>query len=57
VRHTVEQLARKHELHSSRVNNWKKEFLNKATPVFKAENPDKEAQKEADTEDLYVQIG
>ena len=56
-RHTVEELARKHELHPTQINSWKKEFLNKAAAVFEAENPEKDAQKEADTEKLYAQIG
>jgi transposase len=53
----VEEIARKHELHPTQINSWKKEFLNKAAAVFEAENPEKDAQKEADTEKLYAQIG
>ena len=49
-RHTVEELARKHELHPTQINSWKKEFLNKAAAVFEAENPEKDVQKEAETE-------
>ena len=56
-RHTVEELARKHELHPTQINSWKKEFLNKAAAVFEAQDPEKEAQKEADTEKLYATIG
>jgi len=56
-RYTVEELARKHELHPTQINSWKKEFLSKAAAVFEAENPEKDAQKEADTEKLYAQIG
>jgi transposase len=36
-RHTVEELARKHELHPTQINSWKKEFLNKSAAVFEAQ--------------------
>lgn len=55
--HTGKELTRKHELHPTQINPRKKEFLNKAAAVFEAENPEKDAQKEADTEKLYATIG
>ncbi|GAC1662267.1 MAG: transposase [Flavisolibacter sp.] len=55
-RSTIEQLARKYELHPTQINNWKKEFLSKASAVFAGGELDRE-QKEADTEKLYAQIG
>ena len=56
-RHTVEELARKHELHPTQINTWKKEFLSKAVAVFEAANPEKDTEKEAETEKLYAKIG
>jgi len=41
-RHTVEELARKHELHPTQINSWKKEFLSKAAAVFETANPEKD---------------
>lgn len=56
-RSTIEQLARKFELHPTQINAWKKEFLGKATGVFSEKNLADEKQQEADTERLYAQIG
>ena len=56
-RHTVEELARKHELHPTQINSWKKEFLSKAAAVFESANPEKDTEKEAETEKLYAKIG
>jgi transposase len=56
-RHTIEELTWKHELYPTQINSWKKEFLNKVEAVFDAENPEKDALKEANMEKLYAQIG
>jgi transposase len=56
-RHTVEELARKYELHPTQINTWKREFLSKAAAVFSGPDPEAEAQKDADTEKLYAKIG
>jgi transposase len=58
-RSTIEEIARKHELHPNQITIWKKEFLSKAAVVFSSHDSEKEEQKqkEADAEKLYAQIG
>ena len=56
-RSTMEELAKKHEVHPTQINTWKREFLSKATSVFDDKNDSEQRQKEADTEKLYAQIG
>ena len=56
-RSTIEQLAKKYELHPTQINAWKKEFLGKASAVFNDKGSADERQQEADTEKLYAQIG
>ena len=56
-RSTIEELSKKYDVHPTQINAWKREFLNKASSVFRDKNDNKEKQKEADTEKLYAQIG
>jgi transposase len=56
---TIDALSKKHDLHPTQINTWKKEFLEKAATVF-----DKEGSAATDTADkdqliqvLYAQIG
>lgn len=56
---TIEDLSKKHDLHPTQINTWKKEFLEKAATLF-----DKEGSAAADSADkdqliqvLYAQIG
>jgi transposase len=56
-RHTIEELARKYELHPTQINTWKKEFLAKAASVFSGPDREEETKKDADTEKLYAKIG
>ena len=56
---TMEDLARKYELHPNQIHIWKKEFLNKASIVFssgESVSEDKKRQEEV-LEKLYAQIG
>jgi transposase len=58
-RNTIEQLAKKYELHPNQISVWKKEFLAKAATIFtndEKDNSDK-SQQEALLEKLYAQIG
>lgn len=58
-RNTIEQLAKKYELHPTQINTWKKEFLSKAGNVFSSDSDqlDDKKQQEARIEKLYAQIG
>ena len=56
-RSTIEQLAKKFEVHPTQINTWKKEFLSKATMVFDDSNNVDEREHEANTEKLYAKIG
>ena len=55
-RHTIEELARKYELHPTQINLWKKEAMNKLSLVF-GKNEEGEQQSEEQVEKLYAQIG
>jgi transposase-like protein len=58
-RSSLEELARKYELHPNQLGTWKKEFLSKAAIIFESEEKAVEGEKdhEALTEKLYSQIG
>lgn len=58
-RTTLEDIARKYELHPNQITNWKKEFLTKAAMVFASDEKSSEdkKQQEALLERLYSQIG
>jgi len=53
---SIEELARRHEVHPTQINTWKREFLGKATQIFNKKKG--ESQKpEVYVEKLYAQIG
>jgi len=56
---SLEELARKYELHPNQSGIWKKEFLANAALVFTSEdkNNTNKQQQEALVEKLYKQIG
>jgi len=58
-RSSIEDIARKYELHPNQISSWKKEFLEKAPTVFASETDvsDDKQQQETMTEKLYAQIG
>jgi transposase-like protein len=58
-RNSIEEIARKHEIHPNQISMWKKEFLSKATVVFSPDVhlPGDTKHQEAMLEKLYAQIG
>jgi len=54
---SIESLSKKYDLHPTQINNWKKEFLSKASVVFEKEGVDKQGHSEELTQALYAQIG
>ena len=56
-RATVEELARKYELHPTQINTWKKEAVANLASVFTGGKEDGSADLEKQTEKLYAKIG
>ena len=58
-RHTIEELARKYELHPTQISLWKKEFLEKASSIFTSavQRKDANLEQEKVLDKLYSQIG
>lgn len=54
-RSTVQELAKKHELHPNQISKWKAEFLSKAESVF--DSGSKATDQDENTEKLYKVIG
>ena len=56
-RSTIEELARKYELHPTQINTWKREAIANMAAVFGADKSEATADNEQQTEKLYAQIG
>ena len=58
-RNTIEQLARKYELHPTQINTWKKDFLANASAAFSSDSDKSEEKEDQEKkiEKLYAQIG
>jgi transposase len=56
-RSTIEELARKYELHPTQINTWKREAVANMSSVFSGEKADAVADIEQQTEKLYARIG
>lgn len=55
-RQSLEELAKKYELHPNQIGIWKKEFLSKAVNVFDGNSATAEDDS-IEKEKLYAQIG
>jgi len=58
-RSSLEELARKYEIHPNQIGTWKKEFLAKAATVFASDEKISDDKKQQETllDKLYSQIG
>jgi transposase len=56
-RNTIEQLAKKYELHPNQITIWKKEFLANASRAFSGDSEKPKGESDPDIEKLYAQIG
>lgn len=56
-RSTIEELARKYELHPTQINTWKGEAIANMASVFSVDKPDGADETEKQTDKLYAQIG
>jgi len=56
-RSTIEELARKYELHPNQINTWKKEAVANLAAVFGSGKEDQSVDLEKQTEKLYAKIG
>jgi transposase-like protein len=56
-RSTIEQIAKKYEVHPNQISTWKKEFLSKAAQVFSSGNGSEAQDSEVEKDRLYAQIG
>lgn len=56
--HTIADLAKKHKLHPTQINLWKKQLLDGAELAFEGGGAaEKEKSDEPSAEELYEQIG
>ena len=54
-RETVQEIARKYELHPSQISTWKSQFVSNASSVFEKDTSKAEDDKEKDA--LFKKVG
>ena len=54
---TIAELAKKHKLHATQINLWKKQLLEGAELAFENSAAEKEKSDEPSSAELYEQIG
>lgn len=54
---TLSELAVKHQLHPTQIQQWKKQFLENAAMVFAADKTELHQDQEEQVAKLYEQIG
>ena len=55
-RYSVQELARKHQVHPNQISTWKRQFLDNAEQVFEKPQAGK-SEEELEKEKLYKVIG
>jgi len=56
-RYTIQELARKHEVHASQISQWKAHFLENADGIFDQGKDKSEEDHQAEKAKLYKVIG
>lgn len=54
---TIEAISKKHDLHPTQINTWKKEFLTNAPVIFEKEGEQANNNQADLIQSLYAQIG
>lgn len=55
-RYSIQELARKHEIHPTQISQWKTQFLSNAEAVFEKPAPE-QSEEDQEKERLYKVIG
>ena len=56
-RHSLSELAQKHELHSQQISNWKREFLDQAEGIFDKQIKSKKTEEQEQRDRYLKTIG
>lgn len=56
-RFTIQELARKHELHPNQITTWKRQFMDNAESVFDKPGQDKKSEQELEKDRMLKTIG
>ncbi len=56
-RYSIQELARKHDLHASQISNWKAQFIQNGKAVFDRPVKDKKTKEQEQQDALLKTIG